>query len=382
MSRPFVHLHLHSKYSMLDGACHIKPLVSRAKDLGMTAVAITDHGVMYGAIDFYKTCKEAGIKPIVGCEIYINAKAHRSSRDKDIPYHHLVLLAENVEGYHNLSKINTIAHMEGFYYKPRIDKETLRAHAGGLIALSACLQGEIPELLKERHLDAAEAVVREHIDIFGPDRFFLEMQDHGIKEQKIANEGIRELARRTGLKTVVTNDVHYLHQSHARAHEVMLCVQTQTVMSDPKRMRYGSDGFYFKSREELEKAFPDDADALDMTQEIADRCNLDLVFSDKKAESLHFPLYDVPEGFADGRSYLIHLGKQGLEKLYGMAFDQPKDAREQGLVERFNYEVGIIQETGFVNYFLVVADARGSDRPGARLGGGFHPCLLLGHHAD
>jgi len=341
---------------MLDGACHIKPLVSRAKDLGMTAVAITDHGVMYGVIDFYKACKAEGIKPIIGCEVYINAKAHRSSRDKDVPYHHLVLLAANLEGYYNLSKINTIAHTEGFYYKPRIDKETLRAHSGGLIALSACLQGEIPDLLKEQHLDAAEAVVREHIDIFGADNFFLEMQDHGLPEQKIANEGVRKLAQRTGLRTVVTNDVHYLHQSHARAHEVMLCIQTQTVMSDPKRMKYGSDEFYFKSREELEKSFPNDAEALDMTQVIADRCNVELAFSDGKAGSIHFPAYDVPEGFSDGLGYLIHLGKQGLENLYKFEFDRPKDAREQGLVERFNYEVGVIQKTGFVSYFLVVAD--------------------------
>jgi len=356
MSRPFVHLHLHSKYSLLDGACHIKPLVLRAKNLGMTAVAITDHGVMYGVMDFYKTCKAEGIKPIIGCEIYINAKEHRSSRNKDATYHHLVLLVENLEGYYNLAKINTIAHAEGFYYKPRIDKETLRAYSGGLIALSACLKGEIPDLLKEGHLDLAEEAVREHLGIFGPDRFFLELQDHGLAAQKTANEGIRELARRTGVKTVVTNDVHYLYQSHARAHELMLCIQTQTVMSDPKRMNYGSDEFYLKSREEMEKAFPDDAEALDMTQVIADRCNLALAVSDKKAESLHFPLYDVPEGFADGLSYLVHLGKEGLEKLYGFTFDRPKDAREQGLVERFNYEVGIIQKTGFVNYFLVVAD--------------------------
>ncbi|MCL1921129.1 MAG: DNA polymerase III subunit alpha [Kiritimatiellaeota bacterium] len=356
MPQPFVHLHLHSQYSMLDGACKIKPLVERAKALGMTAVAITDHGVMYGVMDFYKTCREAGIKPVVGCEIYINAKEHRSSRDKNATFHHLVLLAMDMEGYHNLARINTVAHTEGFYYKPRIDKETLRAHSGGLIALSACLKGEIPDLLKERHLDAAEAVTREYVDIFGADNFFLEMQCHGLEEQKIANEGLRELSRRMGLKTVVTNDVHYLHQSHARAHEVLLCIQTQTVMSDPKRMNYGSDEFYFKSREELEKMFPDDAEALDMTQVIADRCNVEMVFSDGKAESLHFPAYDVPEGFAGGLEYLVHLGKQGLVRLYGLAFDAPGDERERGLVERFNYEVGVIQKTGFVNYFLVVAD--------------------------
>ncbi|MCL2104567.1 MAG: DNA polymerase III subunit alpha [Kiritimatiellaeota bacterium] len=348
---------------MLDGACQIKPLVLRAKELGMTALAITDHGVMYGVIDFYRTCKEEGIKPIIGCEIYINPKEHRSARgDPKAPYHHLVLLAENREGYYNLSRINTIGYTEGFYSKPRIDKETLRAYSGGLIAMSACLQGEVNAFLRDRRLDVAEAVAREHMDIFGPDRFFLELQDHGIRDndgsaiQRIVNEGARELSRRTGLKTVITNDVHYLHQSHARAHEIMLCIQTATVMSDPKRMKYETDEFYFKSREDLEKVFPDDAEAFDRTQEIADRCNVDLTFSDGKADNLHFPSFETPEDFTDGISYLIHLGKQGMEKHYGFSFAQPKDEREQGLVERFNYEVGIIQKTGFVNYFLVVAD--------------------------
>jgi DNA polymerase-3 subunit alpha len=356
MPKPFVHLHLHTKYSLLDGACHIKPLVLRAKELGMNAVAMTDHGVMYGAIEFFKTCKAEGIKAILGCEIYINATAHRSSRDPSVPYHHLVLLAANDEGYLNLAKINTIAHLEGFYYKPRIDKETLRTHAGGLIALAACLQGEVNVHLQERHLDEAEKAAREYMDIFGPDNFFLELQDHGIPEQKVANEGVRELCRRTGLKAVITNDVHYLHQSHAEAHEVMLCIQTSTVMSDPKRMRYAGNEFYFKSREELEKRFPGDAEAFDLTQAIADRCNVDLKFSDGKADSLHFPTYDVPADFPDGLSYLVHLGKQGLKRHYGLDFDEPKSDFEKMLVERFNFEVGIIQTTGFINYFLVVAD--------------------------
>ena len=356
MSKPFVHLHLHTKYSLLDGACHIKPLVQRAKELGMNAVAMTDHGVMYGAIDFYKTCKAEGIKPIIGCEVYILAKEHRTIRDHNIPYHHLVLLAKNEEGYFNLAKINTIAQIEGFYYKPRIDKETLRTHAGGLIALAACLKGEVNSHLQERHLDEAEKAAREYMDILGPDNFYLEMQDHGLPEQKVVNEGVRELCKRTGLKAVITNDVHYLHQSHAEAHEVMLCIQTSTVMSDPKRMRYASNEFYFKSREELEKRFPNDPEAFDISQAIADRCNVELKFSDGKAASLHFPTYDVPEGFGDGLSYLIHLGKQGLQRHYGFNYDHPENDEQKALVERFNYEVGVIQTTGFINYFLVVAD--------------------------
>ena len=356
MSKPFVHLHLHTKYSLLDGACHIKPLVLRAKELGMSAVAMTDHGVMYGAIDFYKACRAEGIKPILGCEIYILASAHRESRDHSIPYHHLVLLAKDLEGYQNLAKINTISHMEGFYYKPRIDKETLRAHAGGLIGLASCLKGEINSHLQERHLDEADKAAHEYMEIFGPDNFYLEMQDHDLPEQKVVNEGVRELCKRTGLKAVITNDVHYLHQSHAAAHEVMLCIQTQTVMSDPKRMRYASNEFYFKSREELEKRFPNDQEAFDLTQEIADRCNVVLKFSDGKADSLHFPTYDVPPGFSDGLTYLIHQGKEGLQRHYHFDYEHPENDTQKMLVERFDFEVGIIKKTGFINYFLVVAD--------------------------
>ncbi|MEI6647567.1 MAG: DNA polymerase III subunit alpha [bacterium] len=356
MAKPFVHLHLHTKYSMLDGACHIDRLVSRAKELGMTALAMTDHGVMYGAIEFYKTCKAAGIKPIIGCEVYINAKAPRSSRDPKIPYHHLILLAYNLEGYYNLAKINTVAHMEGFYYKPRIDKETLRRYSSGLIALSACLQGEVNLNLSEGHFDVAEAAALEYVDIFGKENFFLEMQDHGLAEQKPMNDGLRTISAKLGIRTVISNDVHYLYQSHARAHEVMLCIQTSTTMSDPKRMKYGSDEFYFKSREELEKRFPHDAQALDLTQEIADRCNVELIFSNGKAESLHFPTFEVPEGFTDGLSYLKYLGKLGLQKHYNLDYDQPKTLFEEELIKRFDYEVGIIETTGFINYFLVVAD--------------------------
>ena len=237
MSKPFVHLHLHTKYSMLDGACHIKPLMARAAELGMPAVAMTDHGVMYGALDFDNAAGKAGIKPIIGCECYIHARAPLTHRDPHTPYHHIVLLATDETGYLNLAKLNTIAHLEGFYYKPRIDKETLAAHAGGLIALSACLQGEVSSHLKENNLEAARIAANEYAGIFGRDNYFLEMQDHGIAEQQRVNDGLRHLARELGLGTVVTNDVHYLHREHAAAHEVMLAIQTGTVMSDPKRMR-------------------------------------------------------------------------------------------------------------------------------------------------
>ncbi len=355
MSKSFVHLHLHTKYSLLDGACDIQPLVRRAGELGMPAIAMTDHGVMYGAIDFYKACREEGIKPIIGCEVYILASAHRSSREKKVPYHHLVLLAKDNEGYHNLARINSIASLEGFYYKPRIDKATLRLYSKGLIGLSGCLKGEVNVHLQEGQIDSAEAVTREYMDIFAPGDFYLEVQDHGIPEQKIVNQGVRELCSRLGVKAVVTNDVHYLLRHHAEAHEIMLCIQTQTVMSDPKRMRYASNEFYFKSREELEDIFPGEEHFLDNTLEIADKCNVTLTFSNGKAESLHFPVFETPDG-VDGLDYLKTLGKAGLRKHYNLDYDNPRDERERELVKRFDYEVGVIKETGFINYFLVVAD--------------------------
>ncbi len=366
MSKPFVHLHLHTKYSLLDGACDIGPLVKRAKELNMPAIAMTDHGVMFGTIDFYQACKKAGIKPIIGCEIYILANAHRSSRDKNIPYHHLVLLAKDLEGYHNLARINTIASLEGFYYKPRIDKETLRKYSKGLIGMAACIQGEINAHLREGHIDNAESVCREYMDIFDPGDFYLEMQDHGIAEQRVVNKGVRELCRRLDVKAAITNDVHYLLRHHAEAHEIMLCIQTQTVMSNPKRMKYSSNEFFFKSRDEMAAVFPGEEHALDITVEIADKCNVELTFSNGKAESLNFPVFETPQGI-DNLTYLTNLGKIGLKKHYGLDYDNPKTKADHVLVKRFDYEVGVIVKTGFINYFLVVADfiqwARSNDVP-------------------
>ena len=350
MSKPFVHLHLHTKYSMLDGACHIKPLMARAAELGMPAVAMTDHGVMYGALDFDNAAGKAGIKPIIGCECYINARAPLTHRDPHTPYHHIVLLATDETGYLNLAKLNTIAHLEGFYYKPRIDKETLAAHAGGLIALSACLQGEVSSHLKENNLEAARIAANEYAGIFGRDNYFLEMQDHGIAEQQRVNDGLRHLARELGLGTVVTNDVHYLHRGHAAAHEVMLAIQTGTVMSDPKRMRYEGDNFYFKTREEMEQLFPDDTDALDRTVEIAERCN----YRFRKGAN-HYPRFD-PDG-PPPREQLLAVAHEGLRRRYGVKdVANPADDAERALMKRFNYEVDIIEKTGFLDYFLVVSD--------------------------
>ena len=380
MSKPFVHLHLHTKYSMLDGACHLEPLLARAAELGMPAVAMTDHGVMYGAMAFDHAAEQAAVKPIIGCECYINARAPLANRDPHTPYHHLVLLATDDAGYLNLAKLNTIAHLEGFYYKPRIDKETLAAHAGGLIALSACLQGEVSSHLKDNNLEAARLAAGEYAGIFGRDNFFLEMQDHGIPDQQRVNAGLRQLARELGLGTVVTNDVHYLHREHAQAHEIMLAIQTGTVMSDPRRMRYEGDNFFFKTREEMERLFPDDTDALDRTVEIAARCN----YRFRKGAS-HFPKFD-PTGRIPPRAQLLAIAHEGLRRRYGIRdVAHPADEAERALMRRFDFEVGIIEKTGFLDYFLVVADfvryarAQGIPvGPGRGSGGGSVVAYVMG----
>ena len=350
MSKPFVHLHVHTKYSMLDGACHLEPLCKRAAELGMPALAMTDHGVMYGMVDFIKACKAQNIRPIIGCEMYVNAA--RAVHDQHAPNHHLVLLAETDAGYLNLAHLNSRAHdKDGFYYKPRIDKELLRQHAKGLIGLSACLHGEVNELLAAGNLDRAAAVAGEYAEILGRDNFFLEMQDHGIPEQKRVNEGVRELCRRGKYRAVATNDVHYLHRSHAAAHEIMLAIQTGTVMSDPKRMKYTGDQFYFKSREEMAQLFPGDEAALDVSVEIAQRCQATIEMG-----KLHFPQFEVPGG-QELKAYLIPLAHEGLRRIYGVQdWRKPANEGEHSLLKRLDEEIEIIEKTGFINYFLVVAD--------------------------
>jgi len=351
---PFCHLHFHTSYSLLDSAVKIKEAMKAAKDMGMEHLAITDHGVLYGAVDFYKTAHSFGIKPIIGCEVYVarHGIEERSSQRNNM---HLVLLAETQEGYHNLVKLVSIASLEGFYYKPRIDKALLRKYSKGLIGLAACLRGEVTEACKNGDLDKAEELAREYSDILGENNFFLELQDHGLEDQKTANKNVLELATRTGLPMVVTNDVHYVRQEHAEAHDVLICLQRGDLVADTSRHRYEGDQFYMKSGEEMAALFPDQPEAIANTVEIAHRCNVQFEF-DLPAERLHFPSFELPEGF-DKKSYLIHLGKIGLEKLYNLEdLDQPKDAREKEINERFYYEVGIIEKTNYINYFLVVQD--------------------------
>ena len=351
---PFVHLHFHTEYSLLDGACQVERVMDVAHELGMNSVAITDHGTLYGLVNFYKKAKSKGIKPILGCEAYVapGDMHDRKTSDGKSHFHHLVLLAENNEGYRNLCRLSSMAHLEGFYYKPRIDKDLLRKYSKGLIGLSSCLKGEITGLCANNNLDAAERVAREYSEIFGKNNFYLEIQDHGIPEQRIANRGILEVAKRTGLPIVATNDVHYLKAEHAEAHEVLLCLQTQTVMSDPKRMRYSSDQFFMKSGAEMQALFPDDPTALSNTLEVAERCNVELVLD----KELHFPMFKVPADYSQ-KAYLQQLATEGLRQRYGIEnVDQPRGDEEKRIADRYYFEMSVIEKTGFINYFLVVWD--------------------------
>ncbi|MBN1269036.1 MAG: DNA polymerase III subunit alpha [Kiritimatiellae bacterium] len=366
--KPFVHLHLHTAYSLLDGACPIErareeeggvrktysPLMDRVQELGMPAVAITDHGVLYGAVEFYQRAKAQAIKPIIGCEMYI---AKGSMHDRKVEgrrtySNHFGLLAENEEGYANLVRLVSLAHLEGFYYKPRIDKELLAQHHRGLIGLTGCLQGEVASHILQGDLDGAVRAAGEFADLLGPGNVFLELEDHGLPEQKTANRGLREVAQRTGLPLIASNDVHYLKKEHWAAHDVMLCLQTQTTFSDPKRMRYSSHEFYLKSPEEMWEIFGREVpDALRRTVEIAERCNVTMALD----EELHFPVFKLPPGQTH-KQYLIALAREGLRKRYGVEDPGHPKQGEEKICQRFFFELDVIEKTRFINYFLVVSD--------------------------
>ncbi len=352
---PFVHLHFHSEFSLLDGANRLDKAVERAAELGMPALALTDHGVMYGAIDFYKKAKEKGVKPIIGCETYMS---HGRMFEKKVEEgtgsqsNHQVLLASSNEGYQNLIRLVSEGWLNGFYYKPRIDMELLARHSKGLIGTTSCLKGKIPEAIVRGNMKLAMELTGTFSDIFGPENYFIELQNHGLEEQQIANRGLIEIARKTGLKMIVSNDVHYLKKEHAEAHDIMLCMQMGTVMSDPKRLRYGADEFYLKTGEEMLALFREFPEALANTVAIAERCNVEF----KLGKELHFPTYVVPEGYTQ-KQYLIKLCKEGLKRRYGVEdLDAPRNDEERRITDRFYYEIGIIERTGFINYFLVVWD--------------------------
>ena len=340
----FAHLHVHTEFSLLDGSNKIKEYVSRVKELGMNSAAITDHGVMYGVIDFYREAKKQGINPILGCEVYVapNSRFDREITGGDDRYYHLVLLAENEEGYANLTKIVSKGFVEGYYYKPRVDKELLRKYHKGIIALSACLAGEVARFLTKGLYEEAKKTALEYQEIFGEGNFFLELQDHGIPEQGLVNQQLFKMSEETGIELVATNDIHYTYAEDAKPHDILLCIQTGKKLSDENRMRYDGGQYYVKSEEEMLRLFPYAKQALENTQKIADRCHVEIEFGVTK-----LPKYDVPDGYTSWE-YLQKLCYEGLEKRYG----EPS----QELKERLSYELETIHQMGYVDYFLIVWD--------------------------
>ncbi|MFR2318759.1 MAG: DNA polymerase III subunit alpha [Enterocloster sp.] len=340
----FTHLHVHTEYSLLDGSSKIKELTARAKELGMDSMAITDHGVMYGVIDFYRAAREVGIKPILGCEVYVapGSRFDRESGAGEDRYYHLVLLAENNTGYKNLMKIVSKGFVDGFYYKPRVDLKLLTTYHEGIIALSACLAGEVQKYLARSMYEEAKRSALRYHEIFGKDHFYLELQDHGMPEQKMVNQGLLRLSQDTGLELVATNDIHYTYAEDAKAHDILLCIQTGKKVTDEDRMRYEGGQYYCKSEEEMRKLFPYAQEAIDNTHKIAERCNVEIEFGVTK-----LPKYQVPEGF-DSWTYLNHLCREGFKTRY------PDD--DGTLSRRLDYELGVIRTMGYVDYFLIVWD--------------------------
>ena len=340
----FTHLHVHTGYSLLDGSARIPELVKRAKELGMDSLAITDHGVMYGAIDFYKECKKQGIKPIIGCEVYVapNSRFDRETGSEDERYYHLILLAETNQGYSNLSKIVTRGFTEGYYYKPRVDKEVLREFHEGIICTSACLQGEVAFYLRKGFYDKAREAALSYVEIFGRDNFFLELQDHDMDEDQVVNSGLMRLSKDIDIPLICTNDSHYIYKDDWKAHDILLCIQTGKKVADRDRMRYGEGQYYLKSPEEMLEKFTYAREALENTHKIAERCNVEIVFGDQK-----IPKYDVPEGYT-AFTYLEKLCMDGIKERYRPVTDE--------LYERLKYELSVIQNMGYVDYFLIVWD--------------------------
>ena len=341
----FAHLHVHTEYSLLDGSNKIKEYVARVKELGMNSAAITDHGAMYGVIDFYRAARAEGINPIIGCEVYValGSRFDRETTGGEDRYYHLVLLAENNTGYANLIKIVSAGFVEGYYYRPRVDKEILQKYHEGIIALSACLAGEIPRYLTRGLYEEGKQIALQYQEIFGKGNFFLELQDHGIPDQQLVNQQLLRMSAQTGIELVATNDVHYTYDTDAEAHDILLCIQTGKKLQDEDRMRYEGGQYYVKSQQEMEKLFPYAPQALENTQKIADRCHVEIEFGVTK-----LPRFDVPDGYS-AWDYLNKLCYDGLKERY-----EPDQAQE--LKQRLDYELGIIRKMGYVEYFLIVWD--------------------------
>ena len=340
----FAHLHVHTEFSLLDGASRIKNLVTAVKELGMDSVAITDHGVMYGTIDFYKECLKQGVKPIIGCEVYL-APGSRKERQEinGVKYYHLILLAENQTGYRNLVQLVSLANIEGMYYKPRVDKELLKKYHEGIICLSACVAGEIPRALIHGNKAKAESLVQEYLNIFGKDNFFLEIQNHGLAEERISNAGLVELAQKYNIGLVATNDCHYVSRADSEFHDILLCIQMGKTIADPARMRFNSDDYYVKSPAEMAELFKDYPEAIANTEKIAARCQVDFEFG-----HIQLPYYPIPSQYADDEAYLRALCEQALPNRY------PKSS--EAVIKRLDYELSIIHRMGYDSYFLIVWD--------------------------
>ena len=348
----FCHLHTHTEYSLLDGSNKIKEYVKRVKELGMNSAAITDHGNMYGVVEFYKTAKANDINPVIGCEVYVapNSRFDRETSHGDDRYYHLILLAENNTGYANLMKIVSIGFTEGYYYRPRVDFETLEKYHEGLICLSACLAGEIPRYIVRGFYDEAKEIARKYQDCFGKDNFFLELQDHGIDDQKLVNQQLLRMSKELEIGLVCTNDVHYTYESDAEAHDVLLCIQTGKKVSDEDRMRYDGGQFFVKSEEQMRALFPYAIEAIENTQKIADRCNVTLEFGNYK-----IPKYEVPEGYDSAEAFLTELCEKGFREKYIGCGEYSADELKK-IHADMDYELGIIKTMGFIEYILIVWD--------------------------
>ena len=336
----FVHLHVHTEYSLLDGANRIEELLNRTKELGMDSIAITDHGAMFGVIDFYKEATKRGIKPILGCEVYVATGLYTDKDPKDKSQYHLVLLAENNTGYLNLIKIVSEGYVNGFYYKPRVDHQVLKKYSEGIIGLSACLGGEVQQKLLNGDISGAKDTALLYKDIFGENNYFLELQDHGMREQKLVNRELIQLSEETGIPLVATNDVHYLRKEDAVVHDVLLCIQTGKTIDEEDRMKFPTNEFYLKSYEEMAELFPNEA--LENTVKISERCNVNIEFG-----NLHLPKYEIPEGYTNVE-YLKKLCVEGLKDRYIEITNE--------IEERFYFEFNTIVEMGYVDYFLIVWD--------------------------
>ena len=343
-SADFVHLHGHSEYSLLDGGCRVGDMAELAAEQGMPALALTDHGNLFGVIEHYKTCQDAGIKPIIGCEVYVaidSRHSRQAARGLTHASNHLILLAKDATGYRNLTKLVSKGYLEGYYYNPRIDKELLREHAEGLVCMSACIGGEIPHLIQREGLAAAEKVAREFMDIFGDD-YYLEIQRHDIDPEAKVNDGLLKLHRKLGVPLVATNDFHFLRATDHDAHDALICIQTNKTVDEKNRLCY-PDGLYMKSPEEMRTLFADLPDALERTLEIADKCNVELEFG-----KTYMPDFPIPTGYGSSDDYLTQLAQEGLERRYGTV--------DPAVQERLDYELSVITSQDFSGYFLIVWD--------------------------